>query len=299
MAATERVTVQVGERQLVLSNLGKVLWPDGTTKGEYLHYVTAIAPVLLPHLAGRPLTMKRYPEGAAGHAFFEKNAPSHAPAWVRTVRLPAPGSTKNREEISYVVVDELATLVWAANLASLELHTPQWRVGPRGAVRAPDQLVLDLDPGPGTSILECCQVALWLRPHLAAADAVIGEPVAKTSGSKGLQVYAAWGGGDTSAFARDLAETLEREHPSLVVSKMAKVLRPGKVLVDWSQNNTAKTTVSVYSVRARDAATVSTPVSWDEVAACADGSASLVFGMADVLERVGVSGDLFQPLLAG
>ena len=299
MAASEKVTVQVEERQLVLSNLGKVLWPDGTTKGEYLHYVTSIAPVLLPHLAGRPLTMKRYPEGAAGHAFFEKNAPSHAPDWVRTVRLPAPGSTKDREEISYVVVDELATLVWAANLASLELHTPQWRVGPRGAVRAPDQLVLDLDPGPGTTIVECCQVALWLRPLLASCGSVIGEPVAKTSGSKGLQVYAAWGQGDTSAFAKSLAEELEGSHASLVVSRMAKVLRPGKVLVDWSQNSTAKTTVSVYSARARDAATVSTPVSWDEVTACAAGSSPLVFGIADVLERVSESGDLFAPLLTG
>lgn len=297
MAASEKVTVQVEERQLVLSNLGKVLWPDGTTKGEYLHYVTAIAPVLLPHLAGRPLTMKRYPEGAAGHAFFEKNAPSHAPSWVRTVRLPAPGSTKNREEISYVVVDELATLVWAANLASLELHTPQWRVGPRGAVRPPDQLVLDLDPGPGTSVVECAQVALWLRPLLAASSSVVSEPVAKTSGSKGLQVYAAWAHGDTSAFAKSLAEELEQAHPSMVVSKMAKALRPGKVLVDWSQNSTAKTTVSVYSVRARDVATVSTPVSWDEVGACAEGAAALVFGIDDVLSRVSEAGDLFAPLL--
>ena len=295
--AGSKVVVDVEGRQLALSNLDKQLWPDGTSKGVYLDYISRIAPVLLPHLAGRPLTMKRYPEGALGHAFFEKNAPSHTPDWVRTVTLPAPGSTKAREEISYVVVEELATLVWAANLAALELHTPQWRVGPRGAARPPDQLVIDLDPGAPATVVECCQVALLLRP-------LLDDPVAKTSGSKGLQLYTRWssgsaaGAGSPSDFARGLAEQLEREHPDLVVSRMAKVLRPRKVLVDWSQNNPAKTTVSVYSVRARDAATVSTPVTWDEVSACAHGDAPLSFSTADVLARVDAHGDLFAPLLS-
>jgi len=234
------VTVEVHGRRLRLSNLDKVLYPEtGTTKGEVIDYYTRAAPVLLPHLAGRPLTVKRYPNGVDGQFFFEKNAPRGTPEWVRTVTLPAPGSTKNRDEISYVVVDELATLVWLANLAALELHTPQWTVGPRGGVRGADQLVLDLDPGAPATVVECCQVALLVR-DLLVADGL--APVAKTSGSKGLQVYAAVAetpAGHTSDYAHRLAENLERERPELVVSRMTKSLRPGKDLVDWSQHNVA------------------------------------------------------------
>ncbi len=291
------VAVDVDGRTLRLSNLDKVLYPEvGLTKGEIVTYYTTVAPVLLPHLAGRPLTVKRYPNGVDGPFFFEKNAPRGTPDWVRTARLPAPGSTKNRDEIDYVVVEELATLVWLANLAALELHTPQWKVGPRGGVHGADQLVLDLDPGAPAAIGECCQVALLLR------DALVGiglDPVAKTSGSKGLQVYAAIAPtpSDTvNAWAHELAKQVEHEHPDLVVSRMTKSLRPGKVLVDWSQNNGAKTTVSVYSLRARPTATVSTPVTWDEVADAA-GGAPLSFTQADVLARV-EDGDLFEPLLA-
>jgi bifunctional non-homologous end joining protein LigD len=261
-----------------------------------ISYYTAVAPFLLPHLAGRPLTVKRYPNGVDGPFFFEKNASRGTPDWVRTERLPAPGSTKNRDEIDYIVVEELATLVWLANLAALELHTPQWKVGPRGGVHGADQLVLDLDPGAPAAIAECCQVALLLRDALEAAGLT---PVAKTSGSKGLQVYAAVAEVSpdrTNSYAHALARRLEDEHPALVVSRMTKSLRPGKVLVDWSQNNAAKTTVSVYSLRARPTATVSTPVTWDEVAAAADG-APLVFTQADVLARI-AEGDLFEPLLA-
>jgi bifunctional non-homologous end joining protein LigD len=291
------VSVEVDGRTLRLSNLDKVLYPEiGLTKAEIIHYYTTVAPVLLPHLAGRPLTVKRYPNGVDGAFFFEKNASRSKPDWVRTARLPAPGSTMNRDEIDYIIVEELATLVWLANQAALELHTPQWTVGPRDGVHGADQLVLDLDPGAPAAITECCQVALLLRDALTAEGLT---PVAKTSGSKGLQVYAAISvtSSDTvNAFAHELAKRLENEHADLVVSRMTKSLRKGKVLVDWSQNNAAKTTVSVYSLRARSAATVSTPVTWDEVEAAAGGKA-LSFTQADVLGRI-EDGDLFEPLLA-
>jgi bifunctional non-homologous end joining protein LigD len=291
------VAVDVDGRTLRLSNMDKVLYPDvGLTKGEVISYYTGVAPFLLPHLAGRPLTVKRYPNGVDGPFFFEKNASRGTPDWVRTERLPAPGSTKNRDEIDYIIVEELATLVWLANLAALELHTPQWTVGPRGGVHGADQLVLDLDPGAPAAITECCQVALLLRDALVADGLT---PVAKTSGSKGLQVYAAVAeisADRTNEYAHALAQRLETEHPQLVVSRMTKSLRPGKVLVDWSQNNAAKTTVSVYSLRARPTATVSAPVTWTEVAEAAEG-APLTFTQADVLGRIG-DGDLFAPLLA-
>jgi bifunctional non-homologous end joining protein LigD len=295
---TEQVTVDVAGRRLRLSNLDKVLYPEaGVTKGEVIDYYTRIAPVLLPHLAGRPLTVKRYPNGIDASFFFEKNAPRGTPDWVRTEELPAPGSTMNRDTISYVVVEDLPTVVWLANLAALELHTPQWRVGPRGGAHGADQLVLDLDPGPPASIVECCRVALLLR-DLLSAD---GLPAfGKTSGNKGLQLYAPvaeTSARHTSDYARRLAQRLEEQHGELVVSRMTKSLRPGKVLVDWSQNNAAKTTVSVYSLRARPRATVSAPVTWDEVERTADGGQPLGFTYREVLDRVEESGDLFAPLL--
>jgi len=296
-----KVPVVVEGRQLTLSNLDKVLYPEaGFTKGQVLDYYTRMAPVLLPHLAGRPLTFKRYPNGVAGHFFFEKNAPSHRPAWVRTAVLATPGSTKNRETINFAVVDDLPTLVWVANLASLELHVPMWRVDPRGGPQDPDLLVFDLDPGSPASIVKCCRVAGLLRAALAE-DGLAAFP--KTSGSKGLQLYVPLAGGAepgrTSAYAKGLAERLERAEPALVVSRMAKELRGGKVLVDWSQNNPAKTTVAVYSLRARPHPTVSTPVTWTEVEACvAAGDPELLrFTSDDVLQRVSASGDLFAPLL--
>lgn len=291
-----KVAVAVEGRRLVLSNLDKVLYPEtGFTKGQVLDYYTRIAPVLLPHLAGRPLTRKRYPNGVDGAFFFEKNAPRGLPEWVRTVRLPTPGSTKDREEIDFVVVDELATLVYVANLASLELHTPMWRVGPRDAAKPPDLLVIDLDPGPPATIVDCCRVAELIREESSR------DWHAKTSGSKGMQLYAKASGRrgaeSTSDEVRKLAEQLEKRHPDLVVSRMAKVLRPGKVLIDWSQNNPAKTTVSVYSLRARPKPWVSTPVGWDEVNACTEAQ-QLVFEADDVLARVEKSGDLFADVLS-
>ena len=289
-----KVVVDVEGRQLALTNLEKVLYPAvGFTKGQVLDYYTRIAPVLLPHLAGRALTRKRYPNGVDGQPFFEKNAPRGTPEWVRVVTLPSPGSTKGRETIDYTVVDSLAALVWTANLASLELHTHQWRVDSG----APDLVVFDLDPGPPATVVECCAVALLLRDVLRADGF---DAVAKTSGSKGLQLYARAGdlasSDEASAYAKALAQRFEASHPELVVHRMTKALRPGKVLVDWSQNSAAKTTVSVYSLRAQDRPTVSTPVTWDEVAACTSPD-DLVFTSNDVLARVADHGDLFAPLL--
>ena len=295
------VLVDVDGRTVKLTNLEKVLYPDGFTKGQVVDYYSRIAPVLLPHLADRAVTRKRYPDGVEGMVFFEKNAPRGTPDWVRTEVLPSPGSTKGRETIEYVVIDDLPALVWTANLAALELHTHMWRVvHPRGrpARQAPpDMLVFDLDPGPPASVVECCEVALLLREALAEDG---HEPLAKTSGSKGMQLYARADGfrsaDETSAYAKALAQRFEKSHPDLVVHRMTKSLRPGKVLVDWSQNSAAKTTVSVYSLRARDTPTVSTPVTWDEVEACRTAS-DLVFTSDDVLARVEGHGDLFAPLL--
>lgn len=293
----QKSRVEVDGRRIVLSNLDKVLYPGtGFTKGEVIDYYARVAPVLLPHLADRPVSFKRYPDGVDGEGFFAKNAPRGTPDWVRTVRLPAPGSGMDRETLDYVVIQDLPTLVWAANLAALELHVPQWTVGPRGGVRQPDLLVLDLDPGAPATVVECAQVACMLR-DLLADDGLDAYP--KTSGSKGMQVYASVTAASeehTSAYARDLAQRLERQHPDLVVSRMAKNLRPGKVLVDWSQNNVAKTTVAPYSLRARSEPTVSTPVSWDEVEGCRR-PGDLTFLAEDVLARVEKDGDLFEPLL--
>ena len=289
-----KVTVDVEGTTVVLSNLDKVLYPAvGFTKGQVLDYYTRIAPVLLPHLAERAVTRKRYPDGVDGQVFFEKNAPRGTPDWVRTETLPSPGSSTGRETIDYVVVKDLATLVWTANLASLELHTHLWRVDQD----SPDLIVFDLDPGAPATIVECCAVALLLRP-LLEADGL--APVVKTSGSKGLQLYARadafTSAEQTSAYAKGLAQRLEGEHPDLVLHRMTKALRGGKVLVDWSQNSAAKTTISAYSLRARDRPTVSTPLTWDEVESCTAAD-DLVFTSDDVLARVEEHGDLFAPLL--
>ena len=273
------VLVDVEGHTLKLTNLQKVLYPDGFTKGQVVDYYTRIAPVLLPHLRDRSLTRLRCPDGVDGEQFFEKNAPRGTPPWVRTVEIGG---------IAYVVVDQLATLVWTANLAALELHTHQWTVGSS----APFLLVLDLDPGPPATVVECCRVALLAREHLLGLGVV---PYVKTSGSKGLQVLARAPVEDTSSFARVLAEGLEAAHPDLVVSRMTKAVRPGKVFLDWSQNNGAKTTVAPYSLRARSRPTVSTPITWDEAAACTEPE-DLVFTADQVLERVESFGDLMESL---
>jgi bifunctional non-homologous end joining protein LigD len=287
---SSKVTVDVEGRHVTLSNLDKVLYPNGFTKGQVVDYYSRIAPVMLPHLAGRAVTRKRYPDGVRGPVFFEKNAPRGTPDWVHTEVLPSPGSTKNRDTIEYVVIDDLATLVWTANLAALELHTHMWKVGRK----TPDLLVLDLDPGAPADIVQCCEVALLLRDRLAQEGI---EAYAKTSGNKGMQLYAKAPVHDTSAFAKGLAEDFEKSHEGLVVSRMTKAVRPGKVFVDWSQNNGAKTTVTVYSLRAKDEPTASTPVSWEEVEGCRTAD-DLVFTSDEVLDRVAADGDLFAPLLS-
>jgi bifunctional non-homologous end joining protein LigD len=290
----ETVTVDVDGRHLTLSNLGKVLYPEaGFTKGEIIDYYSRIAPILLPHLADRPLTVKRYPNGVDASFFFEKNAPRGTPSWVRTANLPAPGSTMNRDTIDYTVVEDLPTLVWLANLAALELHVPQWKVPRRARKPRTDLIVFDLDPGPPATIAECCEVAVRLR---AALEQDGLHPIAKTSGSKGMQVSAPVQVNDpdlTSEYAHWVARQLERELPDLVVSRMAKSLRPRKIFVDWSQNNTAKTTVAPYSLRAKSTPTVSTPLTWDEV----EQGGHISFTADEVLDRVEAHGDLFAGVL--
>jgi bifunctional non-homologous end joining protein LigD len=295
-ADTRKVQVEVDGRTLTLSNLDKVLYPAaGFTKAQVIDYYLHVAPVLLPHIASRAVTIKRYPEGVDASFFYQKNAPTHRPDWVPTAKLASPGSTKSRETIEYLLGGDLPTLIWAANLAALELHTPMWRYPHLGE---PDLLVFDLDPGPPATIVECCEVALLLRPLLTELGLT---PVAKTSGGKGLQLYAAVAdvtSQETSDLAKELAERLEQEQSKLVVSRMTKALRPGKVLIDWSQNNAAKTTVAPYSLRARPQPTVSTPVSWDEIEACKR-AADLVFTANQVVERVEADGDLFAAALSG
>ncbi|WP_232796938.1 non-homologous end-joining DNA ligase [Blastococcus atacamensis] len=290
--------VEIAGRQLAVSNLEKVLFPEvGFTKAQVIDYYVRIAPVLLPHVAGRPVTFTRWPDGVEGQAFFEKNSARHAPEWVRSVTIPSPGSSRGRETLDMVLLEHVADLAWAANLAALEIHVPQWQVDDAGAAQLPDLLVLDLDPGPETGILECCLVAERLGARLEA-DGL--DPVVKTSGSKGMQVYAPIEAADRehpSRYARTLAQELSAETPDDVVWRMEKALRPGKVLIDWSQNNPAKTTVAPYSLRARAGATVSTPIGWDEVDAVRDGSldpAALRFTTDDVLARVEEYGDLFD-----
>ncbi|YCK34552.1 non-homologous end-joining DNA ligase [Actinomadura sp. ATCC 39365] len=287
----KKVPVRVDGRELTLSNLDKVLYPEiGFTKAEVIDYYSRVAPVLLPHLAGRPLTVKRYPNGVTGQFFFEKNAPEHTPDWVRKVNLPAPGSTKNRESIDFAVIEDLPTLAYYANLAALELHVPQWRVDEDGAALPPDTLVFDLDPGAPATIVECCRVALTLREVLKG-EGLDARP--KTSGNKGMQLYADWDcREEPSAYAKRLAQVLEKEHPKEIVSVMAKKARPGKVFIDWSQNNPAKTTVAPYSLRAGERPTVSTPLLWKEVEDC-EHPEDLVFTAPDVLARVEKHGDLF------
>jgi len=288
------VEVEVGGRRLKLSNLDKVLYPGpGTTKAEVIDYYTRVAPALLPHMKGRPLTLKRYPNGVDGKFFYEKNAPSHRPEWVTTAAIY---SRSNKADIDFCLVEDLPTLVWAANLASLELHTSLARAA---EIMRPTMVVFDLDPGPPATILECCRVALRLRELLGELRL---ECFPKTSGSKGLQVYVplntATSYEETKPFALAIAQHLEELDPKGVLSNMKKELRTGKIFVDWSQNDDHKTTVSVYSMRARELPTVSTPVSWDEVEAHHRGKLkALSFTTDTVLKRLERDGDLFAPLL--
>jgi len=288
-------TITVSGRELKITNPDKVLYPEaGFTKGDVIEYYRRIAPVLLPHLKGRALTMKRYPNGVDDEFFYQKEAPKHRPEWVTTVPIWSEG---NGRDINFTVVNSLPTLLWAANLADLELHTSMARAR---TPRRPTMMVFDLDPGPPATIIECCEVALLIRERLARGGL---RCFPKTSGSKGLQLYAPLntpvGYDGTKGFARDLARTMEAEHTDLVVSNMRKELRTGRVLMDWSQNDYRKTTVCVYSLRALAHPTVSTPLSWDEVEQATDhrDPERLVFDWAAVLERVDRLGDLFEPVV--
>lgn len=287
--------VEIQGRQLQLSNLDKVLYPEaGFTKGQVIDYYVRVAPALLPHLHNRPLTMKRYPNGVSGQFFYEKNCPSHRPDWVQTASVWSEG---NNRYMKYCLVQDLPTLVWAANLADIEMHT-SLSLGEK--ILQPTMLVFDLDPGPPANIVQCCQVGLWVREIFEHFGL---QCFAKTSGSKGLQVYVPLNTPttyeQTKPVAHALAWHLEREHPELVVSDMKKTLRVNKVLVDWSQNDDHKTTICVYSLRAKERPTVSTPVEWQEVQRCLakKDPKLLVFDSDDVLKRVEGKGDLFEPVL--
>jgi bifunctional non-homologous end joining protein LigD len=290
----DRVKVRIEGRELELSNLDKVLYPaTGFTKGELIDYYVRVAPILVPHLRDRPLTRIRYPNGVEAASFFEKNAPGGTPSWVRRQTLPVPGSTSGRETLDFIVVDDVATLAWLANLAAIELHTPQWRLS-RGEPDKPDLLVVDLDPGPPAGLAECCLVAVAAK-HRLELDGL--EPFAKTSGKKGMQLLCRLPGtkssDEISELARVAAEDLERALPELVTARMTKSLRPGKVFFDWSQNAAAKTTVSAYSLRAAATPTVSAPFTWAEVEA----GAVRPLTPAEVLARIEKHGDLLGALV--
>ncbi len=290
----EKAQLVVEGKKLSVSNLNKVLYPKaGFSKGQVINYYIRIAPCLLPHLKDRPLTMKRYPDGVEGEFFYEKNCPQHRPKWVKTAKVWSEG---NNRIMNYCLAQDLPTLVWAANLADLELHTSLSR---KRNIKRPTMMVFDLDPGAPADIVQCCQVGLWLRDLLGNMGL---KSLAKTSGSKGLQVYVPLNTSVTYAqtkkLSHALAEHLENKHGDLVTSNMSKSLRKGKVFVDWSQNDEHKTTVCVYSLRAKEEPTVSTPVTWEEVANCLKKKKAdlLRFRSDRVLKRVEKMGDLFEPV---
>ena len=290
----ETAELIVEGNKLSVSNLDKVLYPKvAFTKGQVIDYYIRIAPVLLPHLKDRPLTMKRYPNGVDAEFFYEKNCPSHRPKWVKTAKVWSEG---NNRTMNYCLAQDLPTLVWAANLADLELHTS---LAKKDDVTRPTMMVFDLDPGAPADIVQCCQVGLWLRDLLVKMKL---KSFVKTSGSKGLQVYVPLNTSvtfdQTKDLSRALARHLEGEHGNLVTSNMSKSVRKGKVFVDWSQNDEHKTTICVYSLRAREEPTVSTPVTWDEVANCLKKKKVdlLKFRSDKVIARIEKSGDLFAPV---
>ena len=290
----ETAELIVEGKKLSVSNLDKVLYPKvAFTKGQVIDYYIRIAPVLLPHLKDRPLTMKRYPNGVDAEFFYEKNCPSHRPKWVKTAKVWSEG---NNRTMNYCLAQDLPTLVWAANLADLELHTS---LAKKDDVTRPTMMVFDLDPGAPADIVQCCQVGLWLRDLLVKIKL---KSFVKTSGSKGLQVYVPLNTSvtfdQTKDLSRALARHLEGEHGNLVTSNMSKSVRKGRVFVDWSQNDEHKTTICVYSLRARGEPTVSTPVTWDEVANCLKKKKVdlLKFRSDKVIARIEKSGDLFAPV---
>jgi len=290
----KKAELDVDGRKLAVSNLDKVLYPEaGFTKGQVIDYYIRIAPVLLPHLRDRPITLKRYPDGVDGFFFYEKQCPSHRPKWLKTTRVPA---SRDPGHIDYCVINDLPALVWAANLADLELHTFLHRAP---GITRPTVLAFDLDPGTPADLVQCCRVGLWLREAFAELDL---ECFPKTSGSKGLQVFVPLNSATTyektKTFAQSMAIAMEQAHPDLVVSRMQKSLRKGKVLIDWSQNDDHKTTICVYSLRAKAEPTVSTPLTWEEVERAWKRKKTLSFTSEEALQRVEKLGDLFEPVLS-
>lgn len=276
-----------------VSNLGKVFYPKvGFTKGQVIDYYVKVAPVLLPHLKNRPITLKRYPNGVEGFFFYEKQCPGHRPKWLKTTTVPK----TEGGEVDYCLINDVKALVWAANLADLELHTFLHRAP---ALNKPTALAFDLDPGPPANILLCCEIGLWLKGLFEKLGL---QSFPKTSGSKGLQVYVPLNTNvsyeQTRPFAKAVAETLALHAPDKVTAKMQKTLRKGKVMVDWSQNDDFKTTVNVYSLRAKEHPTVSTPVTWNELEKALKKGKELRFEADEVLQRVKKSGDLFAPVLS-
>lgn len=297
MPDTEQLTAEVDGRRLKVGNLDKVMYPKtDTTKGEVLNYYAQVSPALLPVLAGRPVTRVRWPHGTGDMSFFEKNLPGGVPRWIERVTITGHGSRTGNASVTYPLIDGVAALTYFANLASLELHVPQWRVADDAEEPdAPDRLVIDLDPGAPAALHECARVALLVRDELAAAG-LATVPV--TSGSKGMQLYAPLSGDLTSdqasGLAKSLAEKLQEAEPKLVVARMTKSLRAGKVFLDWSQNVSAKTTIAPYSLRGRDRPTVAAPRTWDEIEAGADDPEFLQqLDLDEVLERLAGDGDLF------
>lgn len=295
---SKKSIIKIGGRELAVSNLDKVFYPKtGFTKGEVIDYYAQIAPVMLPHIKGRPVSMKRYPDGVEGMFFYEKQCPDYAPSWIKRAKV----AKDSGGHIDYCVFNDLPSLIWAANLANLEVHTFQHRAP---ALQKPTALVFDLDPGPPANVITCCKVALLIKDifdHLGL------DSFPKTSGSKGMQIFVPLNTPTsyekTKAFARQLAEALAAQHPDLIVADMSKKLREGKVFIDWSQNDDKKTTVTVYSLRAKESPTASTPLKWSEVKAAlkagktAKGTKALSFEAKDVLARVKKWGDLFAPVL--
>jgi bifunctional non-homologous end joining protein LigD len=293
MAAKQ--SLDVNGTKVDVTNLDKIFYPKaGFTKGDVIDYYVRVSSVLLPHLKDRPITLKRYPDGVEGFFFYEKKCPAHRPAWVKTTKV----AKSEGGEINYCLINDLPSLIWAANLADLELHTFLHKAP---SIHRPTAIAFDLDPGPPADIILCCKVGLWLKDLFKALHM---ESFAKTSGSKGLQVYLPINGAvtyeKTKAFSHAIAELLESQFPDTVVSNMQKSRRRGKVLVDWSQNDDHKTTVSVYSLRAKDFPTVSTPVTWEEVEAAVrrPKAADLSFASGEVLKRVEKMGDIFAPVLS-
>ena len=299
----EEVRVDVEGRTLTISSLDKVLYPrTGTTKGEVLNYYAQVSEVLLPQLRDRAVTRIRWPHGVEGSSFFEKNAPAGTPSWVRTAEVPTTGSRaqSGAGTIRFPICDDLATLTWLVNLAALELHVHQWRVDEQGHPLHPDRIVIDLDPGEPAGLHECARVALMVREALGERGMTC-TPV--TSGSKGLHLYAdldpdVVGDMDSdgsTALAKEVAEGLQKAHPTLVTATMTKARRGGKVFLDWSQNSGSKTTIAPYSLRGKERPTVATPVTWEEVEAGAEDELALdQYTLEDVVERVATLGDVFN-----